>query len=164
MQQTQPTTPKTFLKRISIIHFAMFIAPVGLALMMYYEITKTKLEINDTGNMFLYIVPIAALLSIFLGNHFFNKQINIAKTKDTLLEKLNIYQTGSIIKFSMLEGAALLGTLAFKEGGNLFYLTISGILIMYLALQRPTKFSVENALNLTLEQQSQFNNPNEILV
>ncbi len=163
MQQTQQITPEKFLRTIKIIHFAMFVVPIGLAAMMYSEITTTIFELTDTNNSFQYLIPIAAILSVFIGNYLFNKQISIAKTKDTLLEKLTQYQTGSIIKYSLLEGVSIFGIIGFLDNGNLFYLTVSGILLLYLILQKPTKLSIESALDFTSEQRRQFNKLDEVI-
>jgi hypothetical protein len=79
------------------------------------------------------------------------------------MEKLSGFQTALIIKYALLEGPALIGIVAFNNNGNLLYLIISGILLLYLIIQRPTNDMIETRLNFTLQQQNQFNQKEQII-
>jgi len=161
--EQQFTSPKQFLKTISIIYYAILLGPLGFLAMQYFQVTETKLELTSTKNQFQYIILILAVMGYYFGNRIYNYKLKELKNKKTLLEKLAYFQTGFIIKIALLEGPALLGIVAFSLNGNLFFLIIAGILLLIITLQKPTKQKVEAVLNLTMKQRSEFNKPNEIL-
>ena len=162
-KDSKATSPKQILKITTITYYAILLGPLGYLLTQYFGIKETKLEFTNTENAFQYIVPIAAILGYILGKRFYESRIKALKNKDTLLEKLNQYQLGFVFKLLLLEGPALLGIVAFTQDGNLYFLIISGILILLIALQKPNKINIQAVLNLSSEQRSQYNKPNEKL-
>ncbi|PHS68318.1 MAG: hypothetical protein COB12_00240 [Flavobacterium sp.] len=160
----QIPTPKQFIKTINIMYYAILLGPIGFLLVQYFDIKETKLEFTNTENPLQYVVPILAILGFLFGKHLFNQNIKKLQKKETLLEKLSLFQTGFIIKIALLEGPSLLGIVAFSQEGNLFFLFISGILLLIIALKKPNKLNIEALLNLSSEQRSQFNKPDEKLV
>jgi hypothetical protein len=159
----QITSPKQFLKSISIIYYAILIGPLGFLLVQYFQIKETKLEFTNTEDTFQYIVPIFAFLGYFVGKRLYDSKIKELKNKDTLLEKLSSFQTGFVLKLALLEGPTLLGIVAFSQEGNIYFLIIAGILLLLIALQKPNKLNIQAVLNLSSEQRSQFNKPDEKL-
>jgi hypothetical protein len=156
-------TTKQFLKKTSIIHFALLAAPLLYAILTFWKIETTKMVITDPNNPLQYIVPISAIIAIIFGNSLFNQQIKKIPSKKLLSEKLTIYQIGLYFKLALLEGIALLGILAFKEEGNLFFFYISITLMLIMLLQKPNKIKIEAVLNLSMKQRSTYNKPNEII-
>jgi hypothetical protein len=97
-------------------------------------------------------------LSSFIASNFIFKQLlnNIAQ-KNTLREKLMAYQSALIVRYALLEGASLFGIVCYLLTGNLLFLLISGGLVLYFVTIRPTKSSIQNDLNLSYEDQTEFN-------
>ena len=156
-------TPKGFLKTISIIHLGLLAGPLIFGIYTYSTIKETKLDYSDTNDIFLFLVPLFAISGILVGNILFKEQIEKLKNNNSLREKLSGFQTASIIKYALLEGPALIGIVGFNDNGNLLYLIISGILILYFISQRPTNDIIETSLNFTNEQQNQFNQKEQII-
>jgi len=159
----QFSTPKQFLKTISIMYFGILLGPLAFAIFIYSTVNNTTIEFPDTKNMYQYLVPTLAIFGYFFGKKIYNQKIIELKNKETLLEKLSLFQTGFILKLALLEGPALLGLVAFSKNENLFFMLISGTLLFVIALLKPTKLNIESVLNLSSEQQSQFNEPNKNL-
>lgn len=162
-KKQQITSPKQFLKTISIIYYAILIGPLGFLLVQYFQIKETKLEFTNTEEPFQYVVPIFAILGYIVGKRLYDTKIKELKNKDTLLEKLSFFQTGFVLKLALLEGPALLGIVAFSQEGNIYFLVIAGVLLLLIALQKPNKLNIQAVLNLSSEQRSQFNRPGEKL-
>jgi hypothetical protein len=163
-QETLELTPKKFLKTISIIHLAILAGTAVFALITFTKFEETKFSIPQSDDIDLYLVPGLAIVAVFFGDFYSRKLIAASLNLATLKEKLTRYQSASIINYALVEGAAFFGIFNFGAEGNLFYLCISGVLLVYLFLLRPTKENIENKLNLTREQASQFNSPEEVLV
>jgi len=165
MKQNDPkiTSPKQFIKSISIIYYAILFGPLGFLLVQYFQVKETKLEFTNTEDTFRYLVPIIAVLGYYFGKRLYDSKVKELKNKETLVEKLSMFQTGFVLKMTLLEGPALLGIVAFSQEGNLYFLIIAGILLLIIALQKPNKLNIQAVLNLSSEQRSQYNKPNEKL-
>ena len=163
IKNQQITSSKQFLNSISIIYYAILIGPLAFLLIQYFQVKETKLEFSNPENTFQYIVPIFALLGYFTGKHLYQSKIKELKNKDTLLEKLSSFQTGFVLKIILLEGPALLGIIAFSQEGNFYFLIIAGILLLIIALQKPSKLNIEALLNLSSAQRNQYNKPDQKL-
>ncbi|MDT0621165.1 hypothetical protein [Croceitalea vernalis] len=147
-------TSRNFLKTISIIHLAMVIGPLFAATIFYMN---TEIITNGTQNdIFIYVFPLIALGGIFASKYMFNLFIKNLKNHKTLQAKLTGYQTASLIKYALIEGPAFLNIVWFSQTGNLLFLTIGGVLIIFLFTQRPRANKIEIDLNLNSEHKSQF--------
>ncbi len=116
------------IKTLKIIHLAL-IAGVTLA---YFIIGDFKnilnLEIDDSSLIYSFIPAVAYVLSNFL----FNKTLKNIKENSSDDEKFAIYQSASIIKWAVLEGACFL-ILFLKPDFILFGV----ILLFYMILLAP---------------------------
>ncbi len=156
-------TPRGFIKVISFLHLGIAATPIVLGTLFYFRTTNTELSFTNSNDMFLAIVPVVAISSIFLGDFVFKKIIKALPNNMTLREKLMKYQTASIIKFALLEGAALFSIVIFGNTQNLTYLIVGLLLIFFLFLQRPAKQKIETTLNLRGEEKAKFDRTDEPL-
>jgi len=154
-------TPGGFIKVMSFLHLGIATTPVILAILFYFNAEDPELDTSDTNDIFLAIVPVVALASIFLGDFIFKKILRSVSQKNGLREKLTKFQTASIIKYALLEGASLFSIVIFSNTQNLTYLIIGVVLIGYLYLQRPTKPKIESALDLKGAEKAKFDRTHE---
>ena len=154
--QNLPQTPKTFVRTITIIHLAMLLGQV-LFVVVAYSITKsTTIDIKNTKDPFLFVVPIMAIGCFIASVFVFKSQINVAANKPTLKGKLMAYQTALIIQVALLQGASLFGIVVYEITRNFFYLLISILIILYFIIIRPTKDKITENLNLDYEDKMAF--------
>lgn len=148
---------------MSLLHMGISATPVILSILFYFTNKDAKLDVSNSGDIFLTIVPVVALSSIFLSDFLFKKMAKSFPESDTLRDKLTKFQTASIIKYGILEGAALFSVVIFANTQNLIYLIIGVFLIFYLFLLKPTKQKIESVLNLTGEEKAKFDRANKVL-
>jgi len=91
-----------------------------------------------------------------MSNFMFKKQLDLAVAKSSLNEKLGGYQTALIIRFALLEGPSLFGIVSYLLSGNLLFLAISGLIILYFITIRPTRDKVETDLNLDYQEKTEM--------
>lgn len=156
-------TPEKFMRTQTIIHLGISFGVLAFGIFSYLDIGESFINYSNTDDMFLYILPSLALLCVFGGNYLFQQKLNDISQKNTLREKLAEYQTASIIKYALIEAPAFLGIFLFQNEGNLVYLFVSGSLIIYLLIQKPTRLKIETDLNLYGEQRNQFNQTGQII-
>lgn len=121
------------LKIIKIIHLAIC-AGIIIAYFIIGDLSSLenlKMPIIDSTSMIYLLIPIS---SIFLSNFLYKSQIKNTDTKLTLEEKIPLYQTASIIRFAVLEGAAVL-ILFLKPD----FLIFGILIILYIIFLRPTE-------------------------
>jgi hypothetical protein len=88
-----------------------------------------------------------------LGAFLYKKQLTKLGDKNSLGEKITAYKTAFIMRCAPIEGATLFGVVIYMNTGNLFYLIISGLNILYFISVRPAKDKLKEALNLTYEEE-----------
>jgi|TARA_R110002049_G_scaffold329_11_gene1858 membrane protein insertase Oxa1/YidC/SpoIIIJ len=149
-------TPKDYLFSLSIIHAALTIGVLLFTIVLFIMGNDLILGFTSDESIFIYIVPIVAMISYFGSQYLFNKQLANVVNRNTFKEKLMLYQQACIIRFAFLEGAAFLSSVSFMLTNNVFYLVISLLLILYLIKLRPTKKKVMGDLSFSLEEQQWF--------
>jgi hypothetical protein len=126
---------KEKIKTIKIIHLAIC-AGIILAYIFagQFTIEQLKGQEIDSDDLVYLVIPFAAF---FISNFMFKSQLKQADPKSTLEEKLPIYQTASLIRWAILEGAAFL--ILFMKPDLLIF---GIILILYLVFLRPTEENI----------------------
>lgn len=128
------------IKTLQIIHLGICAGTI-VAYYILGDLSIEKLQIPtiDSSSIIYVAIPVVAfVLSTFL----FKSQLKQINPKLKLEEKFPIYQTASIMRWAVLEGAAFL-ILILKPDFILF-----GILILiYLIFLRPTAERIDNDLS-----------------
>lgn len=130
---------KEKIKTLKIIHLAIC-AGMIVAYIFIGESTMEQMnsqEINSENAIYL-VVPIVAF---FVSNLMFKSKLKQIDSSLTLEEKLPFYQTASIIRWAILEGAAFLILFIKPE-----FIILGIIIILYLAYLRPTEDKIVSDL------------------
>lgn len=120
------------IKVLQIIHLGICAGTIVAYLFVGdFSIEILNVPSIDSSDLIYFAIPILAL---FLSNFLFKSQLKQVNTKLKPEDNLPIYQTASIIRWSVLEAAALLILFLKQE------LLVLGILmIIYLVSLRPTE-------------------------
>lgn len=156
-------TSNSFMKGITIIYFAMLIGMLLFGGVVLLLTSPWEMGMPPSDEVFLYIVPIFTFLGVLLGRVIFKLKMDKLKNEESLKQKLLGLQTAVIIKFALVEAPYLLGVVATLLTGNIFYLMISGTLVMYFITLKPTREKVKRDLNLSLNVSLRFNDRNQII-
>ncbi|MDQ6472370.1 MFS transporter [Flavobacterium sp. LHD-80] len=130
------------IKVLQIIHLAICAGTI----IAYYilgdlSIEKLRIPVIDSSSAVYVLIPVLAFV---FSSFLFKSQLKQINPKLKLEEKFPIYQTASILRWAVLEGAAFL-ILILKPDFILF-----GILILiYLIFLRPTAERIDNDLSNT---------------
>ena len=123
---------------------------------VFYRTTQIRTDGSINDNIFVYIFPMLGLIGIFISKIVYRKLLRPLGQKDRLSTKLAGLQAASLISYALVEGPALLNIVWFSQTGNLLYLTVGAVLIIYLFTVRPKKEKVVNDLRLSNEHKKQF--------
>tara|TARA_R110000796_G_scaffold88850_6_gene192100 strand:+ start:169378 stop:169818 length:441 start_codon:yes stop_codon:yes gene_type:complete len=145
-----------FLRKLAIIHTALVIGLLVFGTITYFFGIGFVTNFDVNSDVFVYVVPLIALLGYFGSIYIFKKQLQKIKSSEPLQIKLDKYQTASITKYALIEGPTLLIFFQFMNSGYALYFTIACCLLLYLAVQRPNKNRLIQELNLNTEEQRQL--------
>lgn len=141
---------------MNLLHMALSAGPIMVGL-IFYNSTPLKDYTEVTGDIFIYVFPLIGLLGVLASTFMFKTLTKNLNEKSGLQEKLAGFQSASLVRYALLEGPALLNLFWFSKSGNLLYLTVAGVLVLLLVLQRPTRLKIERELQLKGEHKRQFN-------
>lgn len=127
------------IKTLQIIHLAIC-AGIVVVYFMLGNLSIESLTITsiDSSEIVYVLIPILAFI---LSNFLFKSQLKQANLKLNLEENLPIYQTASIIRWAILEGAAFVILFVSPK-----FQLLGILLIVYLAFLRPTEERINNDL------------------
>jgi len=159
----KPMTSKSFMRILSLIYIAMMLGLLFFIVLSYSQ-GGNPIGFSDNGDLWLYVVPLIAMISYFGGDFIFNRTLSNIAEKSSLKQKLTHYLRASIIRYAFLEGAAFIGVIAYRENHNIFYLVIVASLILYLIKLRPTKEGIIRDFGLEGKDQASFRNEQEEII
>jgi hypothetical protein len=131
------------IKVLQIIHLGICAGTIVAYLFVGdFSVEILNVPSIDSSDLIYFAIPILAL---FLSNFLFKSQLKQVNPKLKPEDNLAIYQTASIIRWSVLEAAALLILFLKPE------LLVLGILmIIYLVSLRPTEDKIVSEFSKTV--------------
>jgi len=147
---------QNFVKLIVIIHLALFMGQVVFAALALFVSDNAALNLKPGNDPLFYISPILVILGIFAGSFLFKQAVAKVAEKHSLTEKLSAYQTALIIRYALSEAPSLFGIVCLLLTHNVYYLIVVGVNILYFIIIRPTKFKIQDDLNLAYEEQAEM--------
>ncbi|WP_324027606.1 hypothetical protein QSV08_06545 [Maribacter sp. BPC-D8] len=146
---------KNFIKSLSIMHLFLLVGLSIFTIWVIFQINTFNTDSNGES-MFLYAVPIFAMIGYFGSQWIFKKMTSKIQLSTRLEDKLKKYQSALHIKYALIEMPAFIGLFAYYNTGNALPLVISICLLAYLAVQRPNKNHIIKNVPLTVEEQNQI--------
>lgn len=149
--------PQSFLKTLKIIHLALCGGLLLFATISFLQFDSTLIA-DSESNLMLYLVPAVAIAGYFGSTYLFEKHIRKIKKDDSLVKKLQRYQSALVLQYAIIEGPAILALMAYYTSGNALFLAIAACMIVFLYSKKPSFQKLSAALPLSFEDQKQFDN------
>jgi len=112
---------------------------------------------EDLNEIFKLVIPASSLLLIILSHYIPREIIKKAKSKE-LDTKYNRYFSANILKWMLLEIAALLNAMALGLTDDKLYLFISAAIIALMVMQKPDHKKMAHELELSEEEINKISN------
>jgi MFS family permease len=156
-------TPRTFMKSLNIIYWAILIGMFLIGGFIVLILESWDILMPSYADSFLIAVPLFTFLGVVLGRVLYKRKLDSLKSEKSLKAKMSGFQTALIIKFMLVEAPFVLGVVATISSSNVFYLMISGTLVMYFITLKPTKSKVIKDLDLDSQLILDFKNGLELM-
>lgn len=120
------------IRTLQIIHLAICAGTIIVYLTVgQFSIDKLKIDAIESSEIVYALIPVLAFV---LSNFLFKSQLKQINPKSAINDKLPVYQTASIIRWAILEGAAFV--LLFLKPD---FMLLGILIIAYLVFLRPTE-------------------------
>ena len=145
--QNKTNAVKTFV----IIHVALLAGQVLFAAVAFMLNQSTVFYLHKPGETYLIMAPLLTAVGYYGSRYLFNKQLENAASHQTIQAKLNVYKSGMIIRYALLEGPSLFCITCYLVTGNMAYFVFTGIIVLYFMTLWPSKERIASELNLRVE-------------
>ena len=149
MKYQQPTNFKELYNSIKILPLAL-IAGLCMISGVLIFLKQGQMPTDNFGEYFVVLIALIAALGVVVGSFIFRKRIADSMGK-TMIEKLVIYRQSTIVRYALLEGPGIFGAIMFFLTGNYLYMVITGAMVLFMILNRPTDDMIATHLMLTEE-------------
>ena len=150
------TTTHPKFKGLTIIYLFFLMAQVILAAVMYFLQTETYFDFDFKEDPRLIVATIGVLGGIGLVPFMYKKQLEGVLKQSGFPGKLGAYQGAQIVSYAITEGPALMCLVFFFISGNLYYLLMASILILYFVTRRPNQDRFIQEAQLTSDEKKQM--------
>ncbi len=154
MKYQQPTNLKELYNSIKILPLALIAGLCMISGIMVY-LKQGQDATDNFGEFLVIIIALLAAAGFVLGSFLFRKRIADSMGK-TMIEKLVIYRQATIIRFALLEGPGLFSIVFFFLTGNYLYMIITGAMVLFMLLNKPTDDMIAQHLMLTEEDKNEL--------
>lgn len=160
-----PQTSKQFFNTLTIIHAGLFIAQITFGAITYLLKSNGMFQSSDPEleSMLLIISVVVALGGITASTFVGKAQLNAARQKSSLKDKLVAYKTAVLIKLALLEMPTLFILVCFLLSGNYYLLAFAGAVLVLFYINRPTLNNLSIDLELNQSDKAIIENPNSIV-
>lgn len=139
---------KNFIRTLSTMHIFLVAGLFLFSVFAYLQVSDFNTNTEGLG-LFLFIVPVLALMGYFGSQILFKKQMSKLTMQYSLEMKLQKYKSATNLKYILIEAPAFIGIFIYMNSGNALPFVISICLFAYLVSQRPTKQHIIQNLPLS---------------
>ncbi len=143
-------------KILPIIHAALLAGQVLFAAAVFYITPNKGIDLKPGIDPLFYIAILLAFGGMIAGTFVSKTMLGKIDPAGTFRQKLVAYQTAFIIRWALTEGASLFCVVGYMLTGNLFYLIVVGINVIWFWTLRPTKEKAKTDLSLSFEEEAEL--------
>jgi divalent metal cation (Fe/Co/Zn/Cd) transporter len=156
---------KQYFSILRLLHLSMTAAVIVFGLVAHFVLIPVQdLKPNDNAALFVNIAAVYLAIAVALSYWLFGVRLNVAKQQTSLSDKLNTYRAATILRFALIEGAALLTVVFYLLTGNLVLLGIAGIGVVVLLLHHPNLVKLKMDLDLSPADLSRLEDDADMVV
>ncbi len=154
MKYQQPTNLKELYNSIKILPLALMAGLSMISAIMIFLKQGDKMT-GGEGDYLPILMALVAGAGFVFGSYIFRKRIADSMGK-SMIEKLVVYRQAMIVRFALLEGPGLLSVIMFFLTSNYLYMIITGTIVLFMILNRPTDDMIAQNLMLTEEDKQEL--------
>ena len=100
---------------------AIILGLLFFTLLSYFRSGNLVMGFAANGDIWVYLVPLIAMISYFEGNFIFARALTAIKNKGDIKQKSISYVRVAACRYGFLSLAAFIGILPYRENNIIFY-------------------------------------------
>ncbi len=157
---------KDYLFKLNNLFHVLVAIPLLGFVYLYLESQVGRIQplINnpDTVLILHYILPFIIMVESGVAFVVTRNSLSVFPNDDKLIEKLSVYFRISLIKYAILEGAAIVSVVGYYLTLSKVYVVFYVVLLMIFSLNRPTVYRISRDLKLAGEEKDTVIHKREI--
>ncbi len=140
---------RQFFTQLRLTFFA-FLAGIILFMVSVLIVTQSAdPKSHSLDTVLLVAAPLSSMALLLVAHRLFQGRVKAAQGAAKLFEKMDAYQSATMLRFLLLDGAAFIQLIAFFLTENRIFLPITLVVATLFMLYRPTmdRFIRDMALN-----------------
>jgi len=147
---------KDYLYKLNNLFHVMVAIPLLGFVYLYLESQVGRMQplINNPDTILIlhYILPLIIMVESGLAFIITKKSLSVFPNEDELRSKLSVYFRISLIKYAILEGAAIVSVVGYYLTLSKVYVVFYVVLLMIFSINRPTVYRISRDLKLEGEE------------
>lgn len=139
-----------FVKELSTLHWALMAGILLAGAVITFQFTSFGVYFNIEEDYLILLVALLGVAGVLFGKKLYEQKILELHNVSDFDDKLQGYRAASILKFSLVEGPALMAIVLAMFNENLLYIFIAVILLNYFYTLRISREKVVGELGLNL--------------
>jgi hypothetical protein len=164
--ETTKQSSKDYFKAMHIMFFALLAGQVMFALIV---LIFSQMGIiaggfdNSVTNIFFAVNILFIGSCLYASNFVFQNKMKSIYAMAPLSSKLVEYRSASIIKWALLEGPSFLSIIFAFLTGNLIFLGLAVMVMIYFLTMKPGAEKAATEMGLDFEQKNQLSDPETLI-
>ncbi len=157
---------RDYFNTLRMLFMALATGQVLFAGVAYYLQSQGQMGLDEEGEMgqiFLVLGLVMGIGGIFGGNYVYKQLLAKARGLPSLKEKLMQYRTANIVRYALLEGAAIFSLVGYLLTGAFNLLIMAGGLIVWFITLAPSQSRAIEDLELPTTERQQVEDPEAII-
>lgn len=151
--QNKSATPAAFLQRLSLIIILLIAGQlIFLGVVVFLHLSGIEPMQPSLAPVLLLAFTAAAGVGAMAGHLIYDRQLAQARRKGTLLEKLQAYQSATIIRFATFEAGGMMAIVGYLLTGHILFLVLLLAVLIVQVLLFPTVERGIAALKLSVDE------------
>lgn len=144
--------------QLTIIHFALLVGMISITAIFTFLSYSNPISENEGDDLliiFLIVAVVFTISSLIGSKLIFSKLVESARKKEDFEKKISAYVTAVVIKFALIEPAAIFSALSILLTGSYYFLILIAISLFFFLVEKPSKEKL--IMDLTLSQDERLN-------
>lgn len=155
MVEKQFSNSKEYLRQLINIAYISMSIPLLIFGWLYLEVSTNRIEpivSPDKVNMIFILSTVITIGLLWMGNRRYQQKLSLARTEETLVNKLLLYKKAVFIRFLLFGIAAMVTTIGiYLTASELFAITFSIVVVLF-SINNPSLYRIAKALQLEGEE------------
>lgn len=161
---TQKQTSGQYFRALTTMYLALLAGQIVLfVIFLYLNLTDPSRQPDPMGDILKYLVAILVINGFVVGQLIYKKRLIKLKSLDVLAAKLEAYRGAMIMRLALLEGPSLLALVLYFLTADLFFIMMTGFIIVIFLFFIPSRDKISRELELSSSEKMKIENPDTVI-